>query len=131
MASPGKTQLQPAMAGEVVTRCIGGEAEKSESAALPLVALNHSVRRRLALFLNPRAPVAADWATLAEELGYEYLEIKHFEAQPNPTGRLLDDWQARSPGGATVGRLLDLLRLLGRQDILTDLGPSIGERPAR
>ncbi|KAL7976438.1 hypothetical protein Chor_008387 [Crotalus horridus] len=115
------------MAGEAVTRRIGDETEKSECAALPMVALNHSVRRRLALFLNPRAPVAADWTTLAEELGYEYLEIKHFEAQPNPTGRLLDDWQARSPGGATVGRLLNLLRVLGRQDILTDLGPSIEE----
>uniref|UniRef100_A0A8C6XLW8 MYD88 innate immune signal transduction adaptor n=1 Tax=Naja naja TaxID=35670 RepID=A0A8C6XLW8_NAJNA len=97
--------------------------------SVPLVALNYSVRRRLALFLNPRAPVAADWATLAEELGYEYLEIKHFEAQGDPTRHLLDDWQARSPGGATVGRLLDLLRLLGRQDILTDLGPSIGRSP--
>uniref|UniRef100_A0A8C5RU12 Death domain-containing protein n=1 Tax=Laticauda laticaudata TaxID=8630 RepID=A0A8C5RU12_LATLA len=117
---------EPAMAGEA-TRCIGGEAETSESASVPLVALNYSVRRRLSLFLNPRAPVAADWATLAEELGYEYLEIRHFETQPDPTGHLLDDWQARSPGGATVGRLLDLLRLLGRQDILTDLGPSIGE----
>uniref|UniRef100_A0A8C7E1D5 MYD88 innate immune signal transduction adaptor n=1 Tax=Naja naja TaxID=35670 RepID=A0A8C7E1D5_NAJNA len=99
--------------------------------SVPLVALNYSVRRRLALFLNPRAPVAADWATLAEELGYEYLEIKHFEAQGDPTRHLLDDWQARSPGGATVGRLLDLLRLLGRQDILTDLGPSIDENCKR
>ncbi|KAG8138717.1 putative Myeloid differentiation primary response protein [Naja naja] len=118
------------MAGEA-TRCIGDEAETSESASVPLVALNYSVRRRLALFLNPRAPVAADWATLAEELGYEYLEIKHFEAQGDPTRHLLDDWQARSPGGATVGRLLDLLRLLGRQDILTDLGPSIDENCKR
>ncbi|XP_034257544.1 myeloid differentiation primary response protein MyD88 [Pantherophis guttatus] len=114
------------MAGET-TRCIGGEAETSESTAVPLVALNYSVRRRLGLFLDPRAPVAADWTTLAEELGYEYLEIKHFEAQRNPTVLLLDDWQAKSPGGATVGRLLSLLRLLGRQDILTDLGPSIEE----
>lgn len=115
---------------EEVTRCIGGEAETSESAAVPLMALNYSVRRRLGLFLNPRAPVAPDWATLAEELGYEYLEIKHFEAQRDPTGHLLDDWQAKRPGGATVGRLLGLLRLLGREDILMDLGPSIGERPA-
>ncbi|XP_070585101.1 myeloid differentiation primary response protein MyD88 [Erythrolamprus reginae] len=118
------------MAGET-TRCIGGEAETSESAAVPLVALNYTVRRRLGLYLNLRAPVAADWTTLAEELGYEYLEIKHFEGQRDPTGLLLDDWQARSPGGATVGRLLDLLRRLGRQDIVTDLGPSIEENCKR
>ncbi|KAJ7322121.1 hypothetical protein JRQ81_018408 [Phrynocephalus forsythii] len=93
--------------------------------AVPLVALNYAVRRRLSLFLNPRAAVAADWTALAEELGYEYLEIKHFEGHGDPTGRLLEDWQARCPGGATVGRLVRLLRALERFDILDDLGPSI------
>lgn len=109
----------------------GAETSSSSSPpsedAVPLVALNYSARRRLSLYLNPRAPVAADWTTLAEQLGYEYLEIKHLEAQPDPTGRLLEDWQARCPGGATVGRLLGLLRALERRDILADLGPSIGE----
>lgn len=95
--------------------------------AVPLVALNFGVRRRLGLYLNPRAPVAADWTALAEELGYEYLEIKHLEAQPDPAARLLEDWQGRCPGGATVGRLLALLRAVGRHDILTDLGGRIGE----
>ncbi|KAM7174585.1 myeloid differentiation primary response protein MyD88 [Macrochelys suwanniensis] len=95
--------------------------------AVPLVALNFAVRRRLGLYLNPRAPVAADWTALAEELGYEYLEIRHLEAQPDPAARLLEDWQGRCPGGATVGRLLALLRALGRHDILADLGGRIEE----
>uniref|UniRef100_A0A8C8VQ06 Myeloid differentiation primary response protein MyD88 n=1 Tax=Pelusios castaneus TaxID=367368 RepID=A0A8C8VQ06_9SAUR len=93
--------------------------------AVPLVALNVSVRRRLGLYLNPRAAVAADWAALAEALGYEYLEIRALEAQPDPSARLLDDWQGR--GGATVGRLLELLRDLGRHDILAELRGRIEE----
>lgn len=98
---------------------------------LPLAALNVRVRRRLSLFLNVAAPVAADWTALAEEMGFEYLEIRQFEALRDPTGCLLDAWQGRP--GASVGRLLELLAKLGRDDVLLELGPSIGEdpRPAR
>ncbi|XP_033021877.1 myeloid differentiation primary response protein MyD88 [Lacerta agilis] len=103
------------------------ESSPSEDDSVPLVALNYSVRRRLGLFLNPRAPVASDWTALAEELGYDYLEIKHFEGKADPTESLLADWQKRCPGGATVGRLLGLLRHLGRRDVLADLGISIEE----
>ncbi|XP_049622423.1 myeloid differentiation primary response protein MyD88 [Suncus etruscus] len=94
-------------------------------AALPLAALNVRVRRRLSLFLNVAAPVAADWTALAEELGFEYLEIRQLEALGDPTGRLLDAWQGRP--GASVGRLLELLAKLGRDDVLLELGPSIEE----
>ncbi|XP_074841253.1 myeloid differentiation primary response protein MyD88 isoform X2 [Carettochelys insculpta] len=106
-----------------------GASPPPDVQAVPLVALNFAVRRRLGLYLNPRAAVAADWTTLAEELGYEYLEIKQLEAHPDPTARLLEDWQARCPGGATVGRLLALLRALGRHDVLADLGDRIGNMP--
>ncbi|XP_063003526.1 myeloid differentiation primary response protein MyD88 [Elgaria multicarinata webbii] len=102
-------------------------SEPSPWDAVPLEALNYALRRRLGLFLNPRAPVAADWTTLAEELGYDYLEIKNFERDPHPTERVLHDWPMRCPGGATVGRLLEVLRRLERQDILVDLGPSFEE----
>ncbi|XP_048339007.1 LOW QUALITY PROTEIN: myeloid differentiation primary response protein MyD88 [Sphaerodactylus townsendi] len=102
----------------------GGPAWAS---GVPLSALNVSVRRRLGLFLDPRAAVAADWAALAERLGYEYLEIRRLEAQPSPTARLLAEWPSRYPGQASVGRLLELLRALQRHDALHDLTPSIEE----
>ncbi|XP_065742390.1 myeloid differentiation primary response protein MyD88 isoform X8 [Phocoena phocoena] len=92
--------------------------------SLPLAALNVRVRRRLSLFLNLRAHVAADWTALAEEMGFEYLEIRRLETHADPTGSLLDDWQGRP--GASVGRLLELLGKLGRDDLLMELGPSIG-----
>ncbi|XP_055985508.1 myeloid differentiation primary response protein MyD88 [Sorex fumeus] len=94
-------------------------------ASLPLVALNMRVRRRLALFLNVPTPVAADWTALAEEMGFEYLEIRLLETRTDPTGHLLEAWQGRP--GASVGRLLELLAKLGRDDVLQELGPSIEE----
>ncbi|XP_043832564.1 myeloid differentiation primary response protein MyD88 [Dromiciops gliroides] len=92
---------------------------------VPLVALNFSVRRRLSLYLNPPTQVSAYWPSLAEELGFDYLEIQNLQTQPDPTGRLLDTWQTREL--ATVGRLLELLRKLERFDVLEDLRPSIDE----
>uniref|UniRef100_A0A7N5JSY2 MYD88 innate immune signal transduction adaptor n=1 Tax=Ailuropoda melanoleuca TaxID=9646 RepID=A0A7N5JSY2_AILME len=112
----------PAMAAEVS----GAESASAvcSTSSLPLAALNVRVRRRLSLFLNVRTQVAADWTALAEEMGFEYLEIRHLETHADPTGKLLDDWQGRP--GASVGRLLELLTKLGREDVLVELGPSIG-----
>lgn len=93
--------------------------------SLPLVALNVGVRRRLSLFLNPRTTVAADWTLLAEEMGFEYLEIRELETHPDPTRSLLDAWQGRP--GSSVGRLLELLALLDREDILNELRHRIVE----
>lgn len=99
------------------------------TSSLPLAALNVRVRRRLSLFLNVRTQVAADWSALAEEMGFEYLEIRQLEAHADPTGKLLDAWQGRP--GASVGGLLGLLAKLGRDDVLLELGPSIGEDAPR
>lgn len=95
--------------------------------AVPLVALNYRVRRRLSLYLNPRAAAAADWTALAEALGCSFLEIRRLEGLPDPTAALLEEWPGRCPGGATVGQLLDVLRRLGRDDVLTDLAGSVGK----
>ncbi|XP_044776647.1 myeloid differentiation primary response protein MyD88 isoform X4 [Neomonachus schauinslandi] len=115
---------------------MAAEVSRAESASpacsmssLPLAALNVRVRRRLSLFLNVRTQVAADWTALAEEMGFEYLEIRHLETHADPTGKLLDDWQGRP--GASVGRLLELLTKLGREDVLVELGPGIGQMPER
>lgn len=104
---------------------VGSVSLDSSMFSLPLVALNVGVRRRLSLFLNVRTLVAADWTLLAEEMGFEYLEIRELETRPDPTSSLLDAWQGRS--GSSVGRLLQMLALLGREDILKELGPDISE----
>uniref|UniRef100_A0A2K6V8D6 Myeloid differentiation primary response protein MyD88 n=1 Tax=Saimiri boliviensis boliviensis TaxID=39432 RepID=A0A2K6V8D6_SAIBB len=112
---------QPAMAAEGPGA--GSVTPVSSTSSLPLAALNMRVRRRLSLFLNVRTQVAADWTVLAEEMDFEYLEIRQLESHADPTGRLLDAWQGRP--GASVGRLLELLTKLGRDDVLLELGPSI------
>ncbi|XP_004471224.2 myeloid differentiation primary response protein MyD88 [Dasypus novemcinctus] len=103
----------------------GAESPSPCTSSVPLAALNVRVRRRLSLFLNVPTLAAADWAALAEELGFEYLEIRHLEKHADPMGRLLDAWEGRP--GASVGRLLELLAKLDREDVLNELGPRIEE----
>ncbi|XP_020568386.2 myeloid differentiation primary response protein MyD88 isoform X1 [Oryzias latipes] len=93
---------------------------------VPLVALNVTVRRKLGLYLNPKNTVAADWMTVAEEMGFTYLEIKNYEASKNPTKTVLEDWQARSKD-ASVGKLLSILTEVERKDVVEDLRPQIDE----
>ncbi|KAI5092118.1 myeloid differentiation primary response protein MyD88, partial [Silurus meridionalis] len=87
--------------------------------SIPAIALNYSVRKKLALYLNPNNTVAADWTEIAEKMEFTYLEIKNYEKRENPTQKLLEDWQTR--GGATVGRLLSFLEQADRKDIILDL----------
>ncbi|TSK98406.1 Myeloid differentiation primary response protein MyD88 [Bagarius yarrelli] len=92
---------------------------------IPAVALNYSVRKKLALYLNPTNTVAADWTEVAEKMEYTYLEIKNYEKMENPTKKLLEDWQTRSE--ATVGKLLSILEQAERKDVISDLRPLIDE----
>ncbi|XP_060755861.1 myeloid differentiation primary response protein MyD88 [Neoarius graeffei] len=88
-------------------------------ASIPAIALNYSVRKKLALYLNPTNTVAADWTELAEKMECTYLEIKNYEKSENPTRKLLEDWQTRAE--ATVGTLLSFLEQVERKDIILDL----------
>ncbi|XP_075068279.1 myeloid differentiation primary response protein MyD88 [Mixophyes fleayi] len=98
----------------------GTSLEDVDMYSIPLVALNYNTRHKLSLYLNPDAVVAAGWTHLAEEMEYGYLEIRNFERAPNPTQALLEDWEKKC-SRATVGGLLDLLKKIERNDILTDL----------
>ncbi|XP_063306891.1 myeloid differentiation primary response protein MyD88 [Pelobates fuscus] len=102
----------------------GGELQGVDMNSIPLVALNYSVRQRLSLYLNPGTVVASDWTQLAEEMNYDYLEIRNFERSKNPTLTLLEDWEKRC-FRATVGGLLEMLKKIERNDILTDLASLI------
>ncbi|XP_058494976.1 myeloid differentiation primary response protein MyD88 [Solea solea] len=97
---------------------------------VPLIALNVTVRKKLALYLNPRNTVAADWMAVAEEMGFTYLEIVNYKTTKNPTDAILDNWQARNKD-ATVGKLLSILMKLERNDVLEDLRPQIDENVRR
>lgn len=93
---------------------------------IPVTALNHGVRKKLGLYLNPSSTVAADWKDIADDLGYTHLEIRNYEVCQNPTMKILDDWAARCCD-ANVGKLLSIIENAGRKDIISDLGQSIEE----
>ncbi|XP_017573192.1 myeloid differentiation primary response protein MyD88 [Pygocentrus nattereri] len=93
--------------------------------AIPAIALNFSVRKKLGLYLNPTNTVASDWTDIAERMGFTYLEIKNYEKRESPTQRLLDEWQTQP--GATVGKLLSFLEEAERKDIISDLKDLIDE----
>ncbi|KAK1173974.1 myeloid differentiation primary response protein MyD88 [Acipenser oxyrinchus oxyrinchus] len=94
--------------------------------SIPLTALNFTVRKKLALYLNPKHVSAADWTALAEAMGFEYLEIKNYEQYQNPTKMILENWQGTSTQ-ATVGKLLEMLTAVERVDVISDLQGFIEE----
>ncbi|KAM4689078.1 myeloid differentiation primary response protein MyD88-A-like [Discoglossus pictus] len=102
----------------------GGELEGVDMYSIPLVALNYTVRHKLSLYLNPGTVMASDWTHVAEEMGYDYLEIKNFQQTSNPMLNVLEDWPKKSHR-ATVEGLLDILKKIERNDILTDLSQYI------
>ncbi|XP_029935737.1 myeloid differentiation primary response protein MyD88 [Myripristis murdjan] len=97
---------------------------------IPLIALNMTVRKELGLYLNPRNTVAADWMSVAEAMGFTYLEIMNFEASRNATLAILEDWQAKGQE-ASVGKLISILEELERKDIVEDLLPVINKDVTR
>uniref|UniRef100_A0A8C4QWF3 Myeloid differentiation primary response protein MyD88 n=1 Tax=Eptatretus burgeri TaxID=7764 RepID=A0A8C4QWF3_EPTBU len=107
---------------------MANKQESTDHCNVPLCALNMSVRKRLALYLNPPAVGAAkDWTGLAELMGFEFLEIRNWERHQSPTEAVMEAWGRREHSKATVGRLLELLHELGREDAITDVGPLIDE----
>ncbi|XP_072306992.1 myeloid differentiation primary response protein MyD88 [Eucyclogobius newberryi] len=99
---------------------------KTDLWTIPLVALNVSVRKRLALYLNPKCTTAADWRTVAEEMGFSYLEITNYEDFKSPTDQILKNWQAQN-SDASVGKLLSILTKVERTDVVEELRPLIDE----
>lgn len=93
---------------------------------IPLVALNVTVRKKLGLYLNPKNAVAEDWRTVAEKMGFSYLEITNFESSKNPTDAILKNWQAKK-SEASVGKLLSILTEAERTDVVEDLRCLIDE----
>uniref|UniRef100_A0AAY4B542 Myeloid differentiation primary response protein MyD88 n=1 Tax=Denticeps clupeoides TaxID=299321 RepID=A0AAY4B542_9TELE len=96
--------------------------------SIPLAALNQTARKRLGLYLNPTNAVASDWMTVAELMGFTYLEIRNYKGCPSPTARILDDWEAKCPD-VTVGKLLSVIESAERHDVISDLKHLIGTHP--
>ena len=55
------------------------------------------------------------------------LAAQNFERVDNPGKVVLDEWMKRPELNPTLGQLVKLLAILGREDILTDCQEMIGE----
>uniref|UniRef100_A0A0B6ZIP1 TIR domain-containing protein n=1 Tax=Arion vulgaris TaxID=1028688 RepID=A0A0B6ZIP1_9EUPU len=92
---------------------------------VPLHALRYSVCVRLAYHLDETNllmynGVVPNFGGLAELAGFDGLQIHNMERAKSPTKQLFDDWKCRPDLKPTVGRLIEFLTVLGREDILTD-----------
>ena len=57
---------------------------------------------------------------MAEEMGFNYQrEIKNFALAPDPVDEVLTAWSTKK--GSTVGKLMDILEDIERDDVLSEL----------
>nr|AXU41446.1 myeloid differentiation factor 88 [Holothuria leucospilota] len=88
--------------------------------SIPIIALGPTVRMKLSHYLNPEKDFALNWRFLAEALDYETLLIENLEMKPDPTRELLKDWGSKT--GNSIGLLVETLKKLERDDVVTDIG---------
>ncbi|XP_046570294.1 LOW QUALITY PROTEIN: myeloid differentiation primary response protein MyD88-like [Haliotis rubra] len=95
-----------------------------------LDALRVSARKKLSLYLNIERllnedGIVADYNGLAEQIGFSFLEMQNFARQRDPTTEVLNEWTRRPDLSPTVGQLFYYLRVMGREDVMTDCKRSI------
>ncbi|GAB1598482.1 myeloid differentiation primary response protein MyD88-like [Argonauta hians] len=88
--------------------------------------LRVSSRKQLSRHMNIKTEILShsglcpDFRGLAELIGFDYLDVKQFEASPDPIAVLLDSWNSTFHMTATMGKLCNYLESLGRLDCLED-----------
>lgn len=86
----------------------------------PVFRLQPSVRRQLCQLLDPPNARCNDWRLLAQRLSVDRY-INYFATKTSPTEHILDLWEARHRESSAVTDLLNILRVMGRQDAATVL----------
>lgn len=96
-------------------------------ATVPVKALNISSRLCLSWYLNPEQPIrskkgiARDYRGLAEQMDFQFNDIKNFQRSEDPTSKILEASEANS--NITIGDLVTYLENMDRHDALQDLEP--------
>lgn len=106
----------------------GGDAslldDDVDFSTIPATALNITSRMILSKFLNPEmqlmssANYARDFRGLAEQMDFDYMDIKNFQCKSDPTAAVLDSWVRRP--NVTIKDLLDMLKNMDRYDAIED-----------
>jgi len=77
--------------------------------------MSSDTKQRLCRCLNPPSARGNDWRMLAQMMQVSRY-INYFATKQSPTDSLLDLWEARRPDPSAVTELLNMLRVMGRED---------------
>jgi len=91
----------------------------------PAFRLPATVRRQLCQLLDPPNSRCNDWRMLAQRLSVDRY-INYFATKNSPTDQILDLWEARHRETSAVTDLLNIFRVMGRQDAAAILERSTG-----
>ena len=80
---------------------------------------------QLSLLLKPER-LGKDWRSLADLIGFNNEEIMYLAEEKEPVVELMKEWVKRHQEGATIGKLTDYLKELGRLDVIEDLQDYFG-----
>jgi len=89
--------------------------------------LSVETRQRLCQCLNPPNARGNDWRMLAQMMQVNRY-INYFATKQSPTDAILDLWEARRPDPASAAELLNMLRIMGREDAARALESQLGPR---
>ncbi|XP_070535480.1 myeloid differentiation primary response protein MyD88-like [Ptychodera flava] len=84
----------------------------------PVRHLRQRTRNVLSRYLNVNLR-GKDWRDVADEMEYDYITILNWEREQDPMGCFLRDWGTKE--SSTVGKLIDVLEDLGRQDVISEI----------
>lgn len=87
--------------------------------------LSEQARKQLRTCLDPPTLNGNDWRRLAQELKVDRY-INYFATKPSPTEHILDLWEARHRDGSALTDLLNILRMIGRDDAAVVLEKEAG-----
>lgn len=86
---------------------------------------SRSLRKQLCQCLDPPNSRSNDWRMLAQKLNVDRY-INYFATKPSPTEHILDLWEARHREPSAVTDLLNIFRIMGRNDAASHLERELG-----
>ncbi|KAF0301460.1 Netrin receptor UNC5C [Amphibalanus amphitrite] len=90
-------------------------ASSTFSSERPVGRLSAETKQRLCQCLNPPNPYGNDWRMLAQMMQVNRY-VNYFATKKSPTEPILDLWEARHPEQSSCTELINILRIMGRED---------------
>nr|ABQ32299.1 Myd88 [Branchiostoma belcheri] len=109
----------------MATNAPSQDTEGENYDSIPARYLGVQTRKKLALWLNPPRVGGTNWEDLADEMGFEYIEIENFKLKNSPMYEVLHVWSLQQ--NATIGHLIEMLKSIERFDVLEEIQSSLAK----